>query len=48
MVTFCEEISLDLAEDDAKLKAIAEERVCCPIYTDRTYMKLIVRVTVGR
>ncbi|KAL6149734.1 hypothetical protein ACJQWK_02580 [Exserohilum turcicum] len=27
MVTFCEEISLDLAEDDAKLKAIAEERL---------------------
>lgn len=48
MVTFYEEISLDLAENDAELKTKAEERVCYPIYTTGTYMRLIVRTIVGR
>jgi hypothetical protein len=48
MFTHYTGISLEQAEDDEKLKAMAAERVCCPIYPTRAYKRLIVQAIVGR
>jgi hypothetical protein len=48
MFTHYIEISPEQAEDNEELKAIAAERVCCPIYPTWAYKRLIVQATVGR